>query len=125
MAAALGLGRALPTAQPDIDEIQAARERALHAETVQAYVIAETQLQLTVGLPARRLLLFLRSLDDHNIPGRCHPRRQLSRFQKRARHVQFAFQMHFRPSNYSGVIDAETAAILYALNEKYRPEDDE
>ena len=33
-----------------------------------------------------------------------------------------AFQMHFRPSDYSGQADAETAAILYALNEKYRPE---
>ena len=28
-----------------------------------------------------------------------------------------AFQLHFRPSNYSGLIDNETAAILYALNE--------
>jgi N-acetyl-anhydromuramyl-L-alanine amidase AmpD len=41
------------------------------------------------------------------------------------RFVLRTFQMHFRPSNYSGWIDAETAAILYALNEKYRPEDDE
>jgi N-acetyl-anhydromuramyl-L-alanine amidase AmpD len=38
------------------------------------------------------------------------------------RFVLRAFQMHFRPSNYSGVADAETAAILYALNDKYRPE---
>lgn len=30
-----------------------------------------------------------------------------------------AFQLHFRPENYSGVADAETAAILYALAEKY------
>jgi len=42
-----------------------------------------------------------------------------------SRFVLRSFQMHFRPSNYSGLIDAETAAILYALNEKYRPEDDE
>ena len=33
-----------------------------------------------------------------------------------------AFQMHFRPSNYSGNIDIETTAILFALLEKYRPE---
>ena len=33
-----------------------------------------------------------------------------------------AFQMHFRPSDYSGVPDAETAAILFALLEKYQPE---
>ena len=31
-----------------------------------------------------------------------------------------AFQMHFRPSAYTGSIDAETVAILYALNDKYR-----
>ena len=32
-----------------------------------------------------------------------------------------AFQLHFRQKNYDGVIDAETAAILYALLEKYFP----
>lgn len=31
-----------------------------------------------------------------------------------------AFQLHFRPCNYSGKMDAETAAILYALIEKYK-----
>ncbi|MGH8357704.1 MAG: N-acetylmuramoyl-L-alanine amidase [Pseudomonas sp.] len=36
-------------------------------------------------------------------------------FQQRVR----AFQMHFRPSDYSGRLDAQTCAILYALNEKY------
>lgn len=30
-----------------------------------------------------------------------------------------AFQVHFRPSSYDGLVDNETAAILYALNEKY------
>lgn len=30
-----------------------------------------------------------------------------------------AFQLHFRPDNYSGRLDADTAAILYALVEKY------
>lgn len=30
-----------------------------------------------------------------------------------------AFQLHFRPADYSGEIDVETAAILYALVEKY------
>ena len=33
-----------------------------------------------------------------------------------------AFQLHFRPENYDGVVDAETAAILYALVEKYFPQ---
>ena len=32
-----------------------------------------------------------------------------------------AFQMHFRPSNWSGHPDTQTAAILFALLEKYRP----
>ena len=31
-----------------------------------------------------------------------------------------AFQLHFRPSNFSGFVDEETTAILYALNKKYR-----
>lgn len=31
-----------------------------------------------------------------------------------------AFQMHFRPAAFSGKVDAETAAILFALLEKYR-----
>ncbi|HUF72594.1 MAG TPA: N-acetylmuramoyl-L-alanine amidase [Gammaproteobacteria bacterium] len=32
-----------------------------------------------------------------------------------------AFQMHFRPDDWSGRPDAETAAILFALIDKYRP----
>jgi N-acetylmuramoyl-L-alanine amidase len=31
-----------------------------------------------------------------------------------------AFQFHFNPENYSGILDAETWAILQALNERYR-----
>lgn len=33
-----------------------------------------------------------------------------------------AFQLHFRPQDYNGVVDAETAAILYALIDRYFPE---
>ncbi|MGY1918959.1 N-acetylmuramoyl-L-alanine amidase [Pseudomonas tolaasii] len=36
-------------------------------------------------------------------------------FEQRTR----AFQMHFRSRDYCGFLDAETCAILYALNEKY------
>lgn len=38
------------------------------------------------------------------------------------RFVVRAFQMHFRPASVSGQIDAETVAILFALNDKYRPD---
>lgn len=38
------------------------------------------------------------------------------------RFVLRAFQAHFRPSNWSGEADTETAAILFALLEKYRPD---
>jgi N-acetylmuramoyl-L-alanine amidase len=36
-----------------------------------------------------------------------------------------AFQMHFRPSCYNGAVDAQTAAILYALVKKYNSVDKE
>lgn len=37
------------------------------------------------------------------------------------KHVIAAFQMHFRPQDFSGVPDVETEAIALALVEKYRP----
>ncbi|MFG6159583.1 N-acetylmuramoyl-L-alanine amidase [Halomonas sp. 1390] len=40
----------------------------------------------------------------------------------RTRAVLRAFQMRFRPADYRGLPDAETAAILWALLERYRPE---
>ncbi|WP_295036250.1 N-acetylmuramoyl-L-alanine amidase [Salinicola sp.] len=39
------------------------------------------------------------------------------------RNVTRAFQMHFRPANYAGQPDAETAAILWALLARYRPQE--
>ena len=41
---------------------------------------------------------------------------------ERTRRVFAAFQMHFRPRDYSGVPDAETDAIAQALLDKYLPE---
>jgi len=34
-----------------------------------------------------------------------------------------AFQLHFRAANYDGLIDDESIAILFALNEKYRADE--
>ena len=41
---------------------------------------------------------------------------------ERTRYAIRAFQMHFRPSNWSGQPNAETMAIIFSLLEKYRPE---
>lgn len=41
---------------------------------------------------------------------------------KRSRYAIRAFQMHFRPSDWSGQADPESLAIVFALLEKYRPE---
>lgn len=38
-----------------------------------------------------------------------------------SQNVIYAFQLHFRPRLPTGVMDAETYAILQALNKKYRP----
>jgi len=40
----------------------------------------------------------------------------------RTRKVLTSFQMHFRPSHYSGQPDADTVARLWALNDKYHRE---
>lgn len=42
-------------------------------------------------------------------------------FDKKTKAVLSAFQMHFRPSDFSGNPDHETCAILYALVKKYFP----
>lgn len=42
-----------------------------------------------------------------------------NQWDKQAKNVVRAFQHHFRPSRYDGVMDVETYAILKALNEKY------
>jgi len=40
----------------------------------------------------------------------------------RSRFAVRAFQMHFRPAKHNGEFDIETAAILFALLDKYRPD---
>lgn len=42
------------------------------------------------------------------------------RLDTQTRAVLRAFQMHYRPADYRGLPDAETAAILWALREKYQ-----
>lgn len=37
------------------------------------------------------------------------------------RYAMRAMQLHYRPQNYAGEIDAESVAIIWALLEKYRP----
>lgn len=63
------------------------------------------------GLPERRqqLALFAKYGYDVSGAGDDEGYRQLVR----------AFQLHFRPQKYDGVMDAETAAILQALVDKY------
>lgn len=46
--------------------------------------------------------------------------KQTGAWDDQTKRVIMAFQLHFRPSNYSGQLDAETWAILQALNDKYR-----
>ena len=43
---------------------------------------------------------------------------------KASRNVVYAFQLHFRPQQPTGVMDLETYAILQALNKKYADRDD-
>ena len=47
---------------------------------------------------------------------------ETGRLDKPTRNAVRAFQMHFRPSDWSGQPDVETVAILFALLEKYRPQ---
>ncbi len=42
-------------------------------------------------------------------------------FDKQTQFAVRAFQLHYRPSDYSGDVDVETAARLWALIEEYRP----
>jgi N-acetylmuramoyl-L-alanine amidase len=63
------------------------------------------------------ILLIQRALDAYG-----YPVEETGKDDVQTRFVVRAFQMHFRQSDYDGQVDAETAAILFALLEKYRPE---
>jgi N-acetylmuramoyl-L-alanine amidase len=62
------------------------------------------------------ILLIQQALDAYG-----YPIGETGEADLQTRFVVRAFQMHFRPSDYSGYVDTETAAILFALLEKYRP----
>ncbi|MGC3873014.1 N-acetylmuramoyl-L-alanine amidase [Halomonas sp. GXIMD04776] len=51
-----------------------------------------------------------------------YPVEVTGQYDPQTRQVLRAFQMHFRPRDYRGLPDAETAAIVWALRDRYRPE---
>ncbi|MGE7993386.1 N-acetylmuramoyl-L-alanine amidase [Pseudomonas sp. NPDC089554] len=74
-------------------------------------VKAQYQAQFTRQMPTQAELLEKLRTYGYSVPA-----------QPDARSVQSllrAFQLHFRPANYRGVADAETAAILFALVQRY------
>ena len=53
-----------------------------------------------------------------------YPMNDTDTWDKASRDVVYAFQLHFRPEQPTGVMDRETYAILQALNKKYAGRDD-
>ncbi len=70
-----------------------------------------TQQFVSYGLPTRAELLSRFSIYGYDI--------SFANSEAGYKYLVRAFQMHFRPENYNGYIDIETAAILYALVKKY------
>ncbi|WDI34317.1 N-acetylmuramoyl-L-alanine amidase [Entomospira nematocerorum] len=56
---------------------------------------------------------------DERIPSNQITEEERLQYEREAQLVIRAFQMHFRPTNFSGIADAETEAIILALLEKY------
>ncbi len=79
-------------------------------ETVERYRIEFAQ-NLPVVLQLQEALLALGYLVEPS-----------GEFDKQTQFAVRAFQLHYRPSNYNGLIDVETASILWAMLEKYRTE---
>ena len=52
-----------------------------------------------------------------------YPIKATGELDQQTKEVVSAFQMHFRPSDYSGKIDRETCAVLNALIKKYYPKE--
>jgi N-acetylmuramoyl-L-alanine amidase len=65
------------------------------------------------GVPDRATLLKLFKTYGYDVSG--------AGTESGFRHLVRAFQLHFRPENYDGAVDAQTAATLAALVSKYFP----
>jgi N-acetylmuramoyl-L-alanine amidase len=77
-------------------------------ETVEKYLdMLDTQIPSTNHLQ-QALVIMGYPLEENGI------------FDEETRYALRAFQLHYRPSDYSGKPDIESAAILFALIEKYR-----
>ena len=92
--------------------------KRLYDAGIGAWYDDETVLRYVVQLedyPPDALLL-QQALDAYG-----YPIEETGEMDLQTRFTLRAFQMHFRPSDYAGHPDTETAAILFALLEKYRP----
>ena len=67
------------------------------------------------GIPDNAIILKQLNRYGYDITGADSDAEQFSKLIR-------AFQLHFRPTDYSGKVDCETVAILYALIDKYFPE---
>jgi N-acetylmuramoyl-L-alanine amidase len=92
--------------------------RALHEEGIGAWFDVETVAEYRVRFEAEppSLALLQRALAAYG-----YAVEPTGIDDAQTRFALRAFQMHFRPADWSGRPDAETAAILFALIEKYRP----
>ncbi|WDI37159.1 N-acetylmuramoyl-L-alanine amidase [Entomospira culicis] len=60
---------------------------------------------------------------DERIPKKLLKPQEVKQYEESRRMVIRAFQMHFRPSNFSGIADVESEAIALALVERYKGAD--
>lgn len=93
--------------------------KQLHEAGIGAWpdAAAVSRYQNRFRLTPPTLAMLQRALSEYG-----YPIEVSGQLDKQTRDVLRAFQMHFRPSDYRGFPDTETAAILWALLERYRPE---